>query len=67
MFNTNRLLIWRLKLKNYGPNIENIEGNKNKVSDTSSRFPINRNQETTHESTYKELIVLEINDTGELS
>ena len=53
MFNTNRVLIWRLKLKNYGPNIENIEGNKNTVSDTSSRFPINWNQETIHESTYK--------------
>ena len=31
MFNTNRVLIWRLILEEYGPEIEYIQGNENTV------------------------------------
>ena len=37
------------------------------MAGTISRLSISRNQETTHESTYKSLIVSEINETKELS
>ena len=45
------MLIWILILGDYGPDIEYIKGEKNIVSDTLSRFPIQGNQETTQEST----------------
>ena len=53
MFNRDRLLRWQLILKYYGPHIEYIKGEKNIVADTLSRFPLNGNQETTHNSTYQ--------------
>ena len=51
--NTGRVLIWRLVLEEYGQDIEYIQGDKNIVSDTLSIFTINRNEETTQQSTYK--------------
>ena len=56
-FNTDRVLRWRLILEEYGPFIEYIQGGKHKVSDALSTFSINRNQETTQDSTYKNEIV----------
>ena len=44
-----------------------MQGNKNIVTDSLSRFPITGNQETTHEYTYKQEIVSEINDTEKLA
>ena len=64
-FNTNRVLRWRLVLEDYGPDIEYIQGDKNIVADALSIFPINSNQETTQESTYKKELLSEINDTKE--
>ena len=52
-FNTDRVLICRTVLEEYGPEIEYIQGKKKIVADALSRFPINRNQETTKEYTYK--------------
>ena len=49
--------IWRLIIEEYGTNIEYIQGSKNIVEDALSRFPINDNLDTTHESTYKKYIV----------
>ena len=46
-FNTDIVLILRLILEEYGPEIEYIQGNNNIVADKLSRFPINENQETT--------------------
>ena len=40
-FNTDRLLRWRLKLEEYGPDIEYINGGENIVADTLSIFPSN--------------------------
>ena len=51
--NTDRLLRCRFILEEYGTDIEYIQGNKNIVEDALSIFPINRNQETTHEYIYK--------------
>ena len=51
--NTNRVLIYILILKEYGPDIEYIRSDKNIVSDTLSRLPLNRNQETTQKFTYQ--------------
>ena len=59
------MLRWRLINEEYGPYIEYIQDNKNIVTDALSRFPINDNQETTHESNYKKEIASEINDTKE--
>ena len=53
MFNNDRLLRWRLTLEDYGLDIEYIQATKYLVRDALSRFPINGNQETTQESTYK--------------
>ena len=47
-----------MKLKwteEYGPDIEYIQGGKNIVADTLSRFPINGNQETTHEKNLQKI------------
>ena len=46
-FNTNRVLIWRLILEEYGPDIEYIQGDKNTVVYVLSIFLMNVNQETT--------------------
>ena len=43
-FNTDRVLIWRLILEDYGPDIEYIKGEKNPVAEKLSRMPLNRNQ-----------------------
>ena len=51
--NTDRVLIWRLILKEYGSNIEYIQGDKNIVAYKLARLPKNRNQETTHKPTLK--------------
>ena len=60
------MLIWRLILEEYGPDIEYIQDDKNILADTLSRFPINANQENTHEFTYKNEIESEIYDTEEI-
>ena len=51
--NKDRVLRWRLTLEDYDPGIEYIKGKKNIVTNALSIFPINGNQETTQESTYK--------------
>ena len=45
--NTNRVLIWRLILEDYGPDIEYIKGDNNIITDELSRLPLNGNQYTT--------------------
>ena len=60
------MLRWRLILEEYGPYIKYIQGGKHILSDALSTFLINRNQDTTHDSTYKNEIVLLINYTKEL-
>ena len=52
-FNNDRVLIWRLMIKQYGPDIEYIKGEKNIVAYTLSRLPLNGNQETTYKSNYR--------------
>ena len=42
-----------LILEDYGPDKENIKGGNNILADALSIFPINGNQDTTQESTYK--------------
>ena len=53
-FNTDKVLIWRLILQEYGPDIEYIKGEKNIVAERLSRIPLNGNQETTQKSTYQQ-------------
>ena len=55
--NTNIVLIWRLILEEYGPDIEYVKGAKNVVIYSLSRIPLNGNQETTQNFTYKKEIV----------
>ena len=52
-FNIDIVIIWRLILEEYSPDIKYIMGKKNIVSYTLSIFPFNRIQETTQESTNK--------------
>ena len=52
-FNTDIVLIWIPILEEYGPDIEYIQDDKNILTDAPLRFLINRNQDTTQESTYK--------------
>ena len=59
------MLIWRLILEEYGPDIEYIQGDKNIVAYALPRFPINWNQNNIQESKYKKEIVSETNDTEE--
>ena len=56
-YNNDRVLIWRLIIEEYVPYIQYIQVGKHIVSDTLSIFPINRNQETTQNPTYKNEIV----------
>ena len=65
-FNTERILIWRLILEEYGPDIKYIKGEKNILADALSRFTLNMNHKTTHKYTYQKEIVSEINDIEEL-
>ena len=63
MFNTDRVLRWRLILEEYGTDIEYIKGENNMVAYGLSRIPLNGNQETTQKSTYQQGNISEINDT----
>ena len=56
-----RVLRWIIILEDYGPDIEYIKGNKNIMADALSILPINGDQVTTKEPTYKKDIVSEIN------
>ena len=60
--NKGRVLRWRLILEDYDLGVDYIQGKKNIVTNALSIFPINGNQETTQESTYKRENVSEIND-----
>ena len=50
-FNTDRVLIWRLIIVDYGPYIEYIKGDKDTVEDTLSILHLNGNEETTQKYT----------------
>ena len=65
-FDTDRILLWRVILEEYIPEIEYIQGNKNIVADALSRLPINGSQMTTHEKTYTTETMSEIYDIEEL-
>ena len=52
LFNTDRVLRWRIIPEEFGTNIEYIQVNKNIMAYVLSIFPININPETTHESNY---------------
>ena len=56
------VLIWILVLEEYGTYIEYIQDHKNIVEYALSGFPINRNQDTTKDPTYKKEVMSEIND-----
>ena len=62
IFNYDRVLRWRLILEEYGPDTEDIKGEKNIVVDIISIIPLNGNKETTKKSTYQQEILSEIND-----
>ena len=51
------MLRWRLIIEEYGPDIEYTQGDKNIVADALSRLPLNGNQETTQDPTYKKEIL----------
>ena len=51
------MLIRRLIIEEYGPDIEYIHSDKNIVSYALSGFTMNGNQDTTQESIYKKEIV----------
>ena len=53
IFNTDKVIIWRLIIEEYGPYIYNIKGEKNMVSDALSRIPLNGNKKATYNSTYQ--------------
>ena len=52
-FNTNIVLLWRLTIEEYGPDIEYIKSEKYIVEYKLSRLPLNGNENTTHKFTYK--------------
>ena len=51
-FNTDLVLWWIIILKEYIPEIEYIPGKKNIVADKLLQLYNNKNQKTTHKSTY---------------
>ena len=57
VFNTDRVLIWRLIIEDYGPDIEYIKGETNIVAGTLPKLPLNGNEENTQKSTYQKEIV----------
>ena len=61
-FNTDRLLRWRLILKEYIPEIEYVPDEKNKAADALSRFTDGRNQKYIHKSSYSMETMLELYD-----
>ena len=56
------MLIWRLILEEYGPEIEYIQGKEDIVTHELSRSNINGNQENTRLFANKKEIMSEIND-----
>ena len=66
-FNTDRVLRCRIILEEYGPDIEYIKSDKNIVSDSLSRIPLNGNKYITQKSTDLKEILSEINDIEELT
>ena len=65
-FITYRVFQWRLILEEYSPDIEYIPGNKKIVAYALSRLPINRSQNTTHQSIYTTETMLKLYDIKEL-
>ena len=65
-FNTGRVLLLRLILEYYGPDIENIKGEKKIVAEELSILLLGGNQKTTHKCTYQKETVSEINDIEEI-
>ena len=65
-FNTDRLLRWRLILEECSPEIDYIPGKIYIVADALSRLTNNRNQQTTHESTYTTETISEPYNSNEL-
>ena len=57
---------WRLIIKKYIPEIQYIPGKKIIAEDALSWLPNNRNQNTTHESTYWMETISKCYDTVEL-
>ena len=66
MFNTDRVLRWRLILEDYGPYMECIKGEKIMVSNALSILSLNGIKETAYKSTYQKEIMSKINDKEEL-
>ena len=60
------MLQWRLILEEYSPDIKYITGKKNIATGALSQLPNNRNQETTHDSTYTMETMPELYDIYEL-
>ena len=54
ILNTDRVLIYRLILEEYGTYIEFTKGENKIVAYALSRIPLNGNQETTQKSTYQQ-------------
>ena len=52
-FNTNKVLVCRLMLEEYRPDIYCAKEEKNIVADKLSRLPLHGNQENAHKSTYQ--------------
>ena len=60
------MLWWRIILEEYGSDIEYVAGDKYIAKYVLSQLPNNRNQETTHESTYLMETISELYDIKEL-
>ena len=63
---TNRVLLWRLILEEYSPEMEYIQCKKNIATYELSKLPNNENQKTAQESNYITEIMLEINGISKL-